>query len=71
MNRIRTIVSSLFSLSPSRAARALALLGHIQQRELVKAKARQLRNETGLPPHPALGGLPTPVERTRYSDRVT
>lgn len=44
----------------SEAARALAKEGARQRREYtrrnIQARARQLREERGLPPHPALSG---------------
>lgn len=44
----------LTTLAASYAARRLSRHGHQTQRELVKAKARQMRADLGLPPLRAL-----------------
>lgn len=40
--------------NPSAHARELALAGHAKRKADVRAVARQIRRETGQPPHPAL-----------------
>lgn len=46
--------SWLWPFKPTSAARRLARHGARQQRELVKAVARQMRKDMGLPPSKAL-----------------
>jgi hypothetical protein len=46
------IFSHLFA--PRNPARELALIGHEKRRQDVRAIARQIRHELGLPPHEAL-----------------
>jgi hypothetical protein len=46
--------SWLWPFKPTSAARRLARHGARQQRELVKATARQMREDMGLPPLKAL-----------------
>jgi hypothetical protein len=54
MTRLAAIARALWPLKPANAARRLARHGARQQRELVKATARQMRKDMGLPPLRAL-----------------
>lgn len=53
--RMRTLIACwLMPARPANPARELALLQHQQNRDAVKAKARLMREQLGLPDHPAL-----------------
>jgi hypothetical protein len=54
MTRLAAIARALWPFKPANAARRLALHGARQQRELVKATAREMRERMGLPPLRAL-----------------
>ena len=52
--RVMLKIADLWPFKPTSAARRLARHGARQQREFVKATARQMRAEMGLPPLKAL-----------------
>jgi hypothetical protein len=54
MTRLAALARALWLFKPETAARRLAQHGARQQRELVKATARQMRKDMGLPPMDAL-----------------
>jgi RecA-family ATPase len=49
-----SFLSRIFRAEPHNPARELALLGVEKRRQTVLERARQMRDELGLPPHPGL-----------------